>query len=122
MAKIMQNQAQILCDDRIIIRKIRDQHRIYGTWSHGDVPVVSPDSAPLKAILFLEKSSENAIIPINSPNAIIAKLIACVIKPLETKDWWHKTLTFLETLAQQIPCYTLKFDRNPEIITKLRQL
>ncbi|MFH0940406.1 MAG: hypothetical protein V1840_00935 [Candidatus Omnitrophota bacterium] len=50
-----------LNDDRIIIRKIDSKWKIFGTPWHGDLPIVSPESAPLKAIYFIKHSSKNYI-------------------------------------------------------------
>jgi hypothetical protein len=55
---LLKGRAEILCDDRSIVRRWPDGWRLYGTWSRGDVPDVSPSSAPLQAILFLEQSTQ----------------------------------------------------------------
>lgn len=47
MIKMLTGKAKILCDDRNIIRKTTQGFRVYGTWHHGEIPTVSPDSAPL---------------------------------------------------------------------------
>ena len=49
--KMLQDRAEILCDDRNVVRRWPEGFRIHGTWSHGEVPDVSPASAPLRAIL-----------------------------------------------------------------------
>ncbi|HJW75701.1 MAG TPA: hypothetical protein VJ787_08555, partial [Thermoleophilia bacterium] len=50
---------QLLCDDRNIVRRWPDGFRVHGTWSHGELPIVSPESARLAAILFLRKAPHN---------------------------------------------------------------
>nr|MBU9889024.1 radical SAM protein [Candidatus Omnitrophota bacterium] len=62
MVKSLMGKAEILCDERMILRKKDGDFRIHGTWSHGEVPEVSSNSAPLRAILFLEKAPENRAI------------------------------------------------------------
>ena len=57
---LLKTAGQILCDDRNIVRRHPDGWRLYGTWSHGDIPDVSPASAPLRAILLLEQAPETA--------------------------------------------------------------
>lgn len=56
-------------------------------WSHGDVPDVSPSSAPLKAIMFLEQAPENRRIPLDDGKEITRRLLSGLIKPFETVDW-----------------------------------
>jgi MoaA/NifB/PqqE/SkfB family radical SAM enzyme len=113
---------EILCDDRNIVRRLEDGWRVYGTWSHGEVPLVSAASAPLKAILFLEKAAENTLAPLNDNREIIRRLLACVIKPFVTADWWNKTLDIIERMACEVPCYLMRFDTSGTIVRDLREL
>jgi hypothetical protein len=113
---------EILCDDRNIVRRMDGGWRVYGTWSHGDVPVVSASGAPLRAIWFIEKAGENSLMPLTDRREITRRLLACVIKPFVTADWWHKTLDIIETVAQETPCYVMQFDKSGEIVELLRGL
>ncbi len=122
MANIMKGKAEILCDDRVIVRKNQDGFKIYGTWSHGDVPDVSSNSAPLKAILFLNKSDRNYLKKVEDKREITRKLLACLIKPFVTTDWWDKTLSLVEDITREIPCYEFYFDKTGEAADALRQL
>jgi len=128
MARIMKNAgAEILCDDRIIVRKTHDSRltthdslRIYGTWSHGDVADISSGSAPLKAIMFLEKANENRLIKIDNKKEITKRLLALLIKPFVTVDWWEKTLEVIDDIAGEVTCYILKFDRTGKVVKLLK--
>jgi len=121
MASIVQRNAEILCDDRNIIRKTSNGYQLYGTWSHGDVKDISPNSCRLKAIFFLEKSSINAIEPITDKKTFVTKLIACLIRPISTSDWWNNSLDLLTDLSKSVPAYNLKFNKDPEIINLIKQ-
>ena len=110
---------EILCDDRNIVRRMDDGWRVYGTWSHGDVPVVSANDAPLRAICFIKKADENTLTPLTDRREITRRLLACVIKPFVTADWWHKTLEVIEALATEAPCYEMRFDKSGEIVGKI---
>jgi MoaA/NifB/PqqE/SkfB family radical SAM enzyme len=112
MARMLKGKAEILCDDRIIIRKYPEGFNIYGSWHHGDVPDISNNSAPLKAILFLEKSKRNLLIPITDKKEKTKKLLLCLIRPFVTRGWWEKTLLLIEKISSEIPCYTLEFDKS----------
>ncbi len=115
-------QIDILCDDRNIIRRWDEGWRVYGTWSHGDVPDVSPASAPLRAICFIEKADENALSPLTDRREISRRLLACVIKPFVTAEWWQKTLEVVEQLAREAPCYVMRFDKSGAIVNELASL
>jgi len=122
MVKMLKDKAKVLCDDRMIVRRWPEGFRIHGTWSHGDVPDVSADSAPLKAILFLEQAQENRLIHIDHRQEVIRRLLACLIKPFVTADWWDRMLTLVETMAHEVPCYSLRFDKSGDAVALLRDL
>ncbi len=115
MVKLLKNRGKILCDDRIIIRNWPNEIRIHGTWSHGEVPDVSANSAPLKAIFFLEKSSINRILPISNRHDITRKLLSCLIRPVASADWWVKTISLIEKIVCLIPSYTFYFDQSGKV-------
>jgi len=119
IAELLNHHAEILCDDRIIIRRIEDKFRIFGTWSHGDLPIVSPSSAPLKMIMFLKKSDRNSLELIEDRFEVARLLLDCVIKPLLTVDWWEKVLSIIDDIVKAAPAYYLHFDRSGEVVTVL---
>jgi hypothetical protein len=123
MVMMLKDRAKVLCDDRIIARRWPKGFKIHGTWSHGDVPDVSAGAAPLKAILFLKQDRENRLIPIDHKQEIIKRLLACLIKPLSTADWWERMLTLVDQMAREVPCYSLHFTKKDgEVIDLLRRL
>ncbi|MFB0564458.1 MAG: hypothetical protein ACETWK_02115 [Candidatus Aminicenantaceae bacterium] len=122
MVKMLKDKAKILCDDRMIVRRWEDGFRIHGTWSHGEVPDVSPASAPLKAILFLHKDGENRLVQHNSKRDAVSKLLPCLVKPLVTADWWEKTLALVEMIVGEVPCYSLCFDKTGRVEDVLKSL
>jgi hypothetical protein len=118
----MAQVGQLLCDDRNIVRRWPDGFRVHGTWSHGEVPIVSPESARLAAVLFLRKAPHNRVEPLTDPQRIAGELLPCVVRPLVTADWWHKTLDLFDVLAKEVPCYVLEFDKSGRIVELLREL
>lgn len=121
IVKMLKGKAIILCDDRIIVRRRTKGFKIYGNWSHGEVPDISADSSPLKAIMFLEQSKENSLLSFDNKKEIISKLMSCVIKPFVTAEWWHKTISILEHIAREVPCYSLHFDKNGGVAAIIEQ-
>jgi len=119
---MLKNHAEILCDDRIIIRRWEEGFKIHGTWSHGDVPDVSPNSAPLKAILFLEKSADNRLQALQDRKSILQRLLACLIRPLVTRDWWERSMELMEQISREVPCYVMHFDNSGQIAPVLKDI
>lgn len=121
VVKMLRDEAEILCDDRVILRRWPDGIKIHGTWSHGEIPEVSPSSAPLRAIFFLEKARHNALIPL-SPAETARRLPEHLIKALAGREWWLKMFDLLEHVAAGVPAYRLQFDRSGQVKELLRGL
>jgi len=121
MVKMLKDKAEILCDDRVIIRQWPKGFRIHGTWSHGEVPTVSSGSAPLKAIFFLKKAKKNRMVPINDKKDVVNNILACLVRSLKTRDWWEKILNLVEKVVQDVPCYWLEFDKSGRVVELLEK-
>jgi len=122
LLKMAPSEGEILCDDRIIIRCWPDGIRIHGTWSHGDLPDVSPASAPLTAVFYLEKTETNQIIPITDKMARLGKLTSFLIRPFATSEWWTKTIDLAFRVSTEIPAYRLQFDKSGEVFDILKKI
>jgi hypothetical protein len=122
IATMLQSKGEILCDDRMILKKWKDGFKIYGNWSHGTLPIVSASSAFLKAIFFLNQSETNIIKPVNTKMDKMKTLISCMVKPLNTDKWWDDSLNLIEEIAETIPCYNLFFNKTSRISEKILAL
>lgn len=112
---LQRDDATVLCDDRIVVRKMDGVFRAYGTPWHGDIPAVSPASAPLEKLLFIRHGAENRLTPLR-PAEAVSRLMGCVFT-----TWWDPqglafTLSFLEELARTVPCYEFAFRPEPEAL------
>jgi hypothetical protein len=122
MVTMLREEGEILCDDRVIVRRWPDRFRVHGSWSHGDVPQVSAADAPLRAILLLEKAGTNRLDLLENRKEIVRRLPFFLIKGLVTADWWEKALGLVETMAREVPVYRLRFDRSGEVLDVLKPL
>ncbi len=98
------------------------QWLVHGTWSHGTTADVSPSSAPLCAILFLKQDRKNKIEPLSDRKKIWHNLLATLIRPMVTAEWWQKELDILERIVNDIPCYTMHFDKSGKIVEEIIKL
>jgi MoaA/NifB/PqqE/SkfB family radical SAM enzyme len=121
MLKMLRGYGEILCDDRMIVRRWPDGFRIHGSWSHGELPDVSPASAPLKAIFYLEQASVNELIPITNEKERLGKMLSHVVRPLMTSDWWEKTLELADKITTEVPAYRLRFDLSGDVVDLLKK-
>jgi hypothetical protein len=113
--------AQILCDDRNVIRRWPAGWRVHGTWSHGDVADVSPKEAPLKGVFFLEQAVENKIVPLNDRKLIWKKLLATLIRAAVTSEWWQRELDILEDLINDVSFYSMFFDKTGKVVPEVEK-
>lgn len=116
------DRARVLCDDRNIVRRWPDGFRVHGTWSHGDIADVSSESAPLRAILFLEQSASNEVVPVRDRGESVRRLLATLVRPMVSSDWWNKELDVIERIVSEVPCYVMRFDRSGAIVPELEKL
>jgi hypothetical protein len=116
MAKLWQNEpgSIILSDDRIILRKTGNKIWMYGTPWHGEAMLASPSRAPLTAVYFLEKGQENELISQKASNSI-SRLFTCSFPPFYNRDALDFTLTFLEDVVKNVPCFELKFTPDKSV-------
>ena len=119
-AHMLQGEGELLCDDRIILRRWPEGFRVYGTWSHGDIPQVSANSAPLRAVFLLEQAPENRLIRL-PPSQAVRALPEFVVKGLVTRDWWENVLDTLGSLARSVPVYRLRLDKSGTVVSLLRE-
>jgi MoaA/NifB/PqqE/SkfB family radical SAM enzyme len=120
---LLNKKIKPLCNDRNIVRKYPDGYMIHGTWVYTEnIQEIQAVSAPLGAIMFLEQAKENLIIPLENKLEITKKLLPCILRPIESTDWWNKTLNIVDELTQEIPCYRLRFDLTGRIVGQLEDL
>ena len=122
IARIMKNDATVLCDDRNIIRKIKNQYRLYGTWRHSDFTKVSSLSAPLKGIFFLKQSQSNYIKPIKDNKKSFFLIMDHLVRALVTQDWMTATMDSVEDISKNMDCFYLNFDKSGKIKKLIHEL
>jgi len=110
LARLWQNQSgiTILSDDRIILRPRGTALWMYGTPWHGEAELASPGRAPLTRVYFLTKGIKNELVPLSKSEAAI-RLFACSFPPYYSREGLDFTLSFLEEVVKNIPCYELRF-------------
>jgi hypothetical protein len=111
--------ANVLSDDRVIVRRNNGGFWMYGTPWHGDAQMASPDGAPLKQIFTIRHSSRNRSVPLGTADAA-SKLLARSFPTFWDADGMAFTVDFLGQLAQSVPCNELGFVPSPDIVDFVR--
>jgi hypothetical protein len=122
IVKMLMDRARVLCDDRMIVRRNGAGFAAHGTWSHGEVTVVSAGHAPLAGVFFLRQARENRLKKIDSPAVAARELLPRIVRPLVTADWWEAVLALTGELVEAVPFYDLYFDRSGRIADALEEL
>ena len=112
--------ADFLSDDRIIVRKIKDEFFVYGTPWPGDAGYAVNASVPLKGIFFLSKGQRNSIRKMASAEAFFR------LAPVSSIPWYDREkvvlmLDFCNDLIESIPMYELTFVPGQAIVSYLEE-
>ena len=60
--------------------------------------------------------------PITDQKERLGQVLSHVVKPLQTADWWEKTLDLAGKIAAELPAYRLRFDKSGQVVDLLKQL
>jgi hypothetical protein len=115
----MENQCDILNDDRIVVRERGDQFWMYGTPWHGDLAEWSLKALPIRKIFFLNPGGKNSAVPKNGAEAV-SMLIARSFPPFWDQDSMTYTMDLCHRLVENIPCHELNFEPDGRIVDFIR--
>jgi hypothetical protein len=111
----------VLNDDKVIVRKVDGQFRMYGTPWHGQGGMALAEDAPLKRVFILKQAPENSITHLPAVQAS-ALLLARAFSPLWNAASTAYTLQFLDELCQAVPCQELGFLPDSSAVDFVRGL
>jgi hypothetical protein len=100
--------AEVLSDDRIILRKDANNFWMHGTPWHGDAGFALPEKARLSRIFILEHGETNKIVPLTKSEAV-AEMFARCFPPFHGREPLSSTLSYLEEIVNRVPCYRFRF-------------
>lgn len=107
--------AQVINDDKVIVRKEDGQFIMYGTPWHGEGGMALPLSAPLKHFYVLKQADHNYAVPL-PPLKSILLLLERTFMPLWDQEKMDFTMRFFDELLQQVPCQELGFLPQPSAV------
>ena len=122
------HKVEILSDDRIIVRESParelqpgdDPRQIfmYGTPWHGEGCFALPQRAPLQRIFVLEHGHGNILTRLTR-SQMVAELFARAFVPFHRHEYVESALSFLEQLADSVPCYRYSFEPDQRAVDKI---
>ncbi|MEA2238804.1 MAG: hypothetical protein QOC81_3528 [Thermoanaerobaculia bacterium] len=99
---------EIVSDDRVILRFVDGEWRMYGTPWHGEAALSSAASAPLAAIHILVQASRTELVALPRAEAA-AKLFSCAFPPFYDAEALFVTLGILDRIVAEVPVRALRF-------------
>lgn len=113
--------AEVLTDERVIIREVQSDLCAFGTPWHGTSDANRNVGAPIEKIFFIKHGKENNVIPISKSEAAKRLMVRC-FPTFWNREGMEFALEFCSMLAQMKDCYEFQFvpDRSAtEFIGKL---
>jgi hypothetical protein len=116
-----QDDAAILSDDRLVLRRHGGRWRAHGTPWHGSARLASPREGPLHGLVFLEQADRTRLHPLAVPETA-ALLLAHTFPPLWEREGVAATLASASRLAAAVPGYVLRFRKDASAVAAVRPL
>jgi hypothetical protein len=92
--------------------------RMYGTPWHGEAHFALPQSAPLQRIFVLEHGQDNVLTRL-SRSQVVGELFARSFVPFHRHEYVDSALSFLERLADTVPCYRYSFEPDERAVERV---
>lgn len=115
-----QEAAEIISDDRAILRRENGAWWMYGTPWHGEAEICSASRAPLRRIFLLSKSTQNAVMP-TLPGQAVARLLSCAFPPFHDGNGLTAVVATLARITSEVPVAELQFANDRTVIDFVRE-
>jgi len=106
---------EIISDDRVIVREIDGEWRMFGTPWHGEAELSSPSSAPLASVALLQQATTTRLVSI-PPAEAAARLFGCAFPPFFDAGAVGFTLDCLDRLVNNVPVHVLEFTADATLV------
>lgn len=113
--------ADIICNDRTLVRKRHDKWSTYGYPIDGSEPIRSSAVNELGCIVLLEQSEENYIERLEVAKAV-ANLMPQLVLDVWNKDEQIKVMELLFSILQDCPVYLLRCTKEADAVETLEKV
>jgi hypothetical protein len=93
---------------------------MYGTPWHGEAHFALPQRAPLQRIFVLDHGHGNVLTRLTR-SQMVAELFARAFVPFHRHEYVDHGLSFLERVADSVPCYHYSFEPDERAVEKILQ-
>ncbi|MGH7206012.1 MAG: hypothetical protein ACREI2_07360 [Nitrospiraceae bacterium] len=113
--------ASVLSDERIIIRKVAGEFRVFGTPWPGTSRLAKNQQGPLMALCCISHGQGAHALRRMSAREVSLFVLPQSFLPHWDRDAMDHTLAFLDQLIDQIGCFELAFVKKPDIVAYLEE-
>ena len=106
---------RLLSDDRIFLRRIGNDFKMFGTPWPGEAGIALNESAPLSGVFFLQHGEKNDAHRLE-PMDVLAKLIPVLSVPWFDEDVMPRILHLCEGLIESVPAYQFQFKPARDVV------
>ena len=107
--------AEIINDDKPVLRRINNSWMVYGTPWSGKHDLSSPVSIPLGGIAFLKRGDQNRICKMSPAEAVPAMISQCV--RFSNRECMDRQLELIDLLLRETPIWELTCRNDDEAAT-----
>ena len=93
---------------------------MYGTTWHGEGCFALPQRAPLQRIFILEHGHGNELTRLTR-SQMVGELFARAFVPFHRHEYVGNALSFLESVADSVPCYRYSFEPDERAVETILQ-
>ena|GEM_PF-1175780 len=116
MARMWRNRgATLLNDDRVILRVVNGEVRLFSSPWHGEEREVKAGNVPLAGFFHLTQATAHRLTPLTGALSG-ARLVATAIAPFYAADGIACLLEQADQLTARAPSYDLAFAREPSVV------
>jgi hypothetical protein len=113
------DDVEIVSDDRVIVREISGEWRMFGTPWHGEAALSSPSSAPLQAIYLLQQAAATRLVDIDRAGAA-ARLFGCTFPLFYDARALAFTVDCIGRVTADVPVRVLEFTPDASAIEAVK--
>ena len=107
------DDAVVLSDDRVVVRRVAGTWKVFGTPWAGTVMQASPMAAPLAGVFFIRHGQQTEAIPL-AADRVAPRLLARCFHPYWDRDALSGLVDTVSAVAVGVPCYDLPFALDAE--------